>query len=117
MRAEFKDAGTFVPDNLIAGGFPIETKAATIISGQNLKRGAILQSNATEAAKFEHCADGTKARYVLAEDCDATGGDKTAVVYVTGAFAKNHLTVKTGTVDACANSLEALNIYIKDTVK
>lgn len=41
-RAGFESAGSFVPDSLHAGDFPIRTEKVTLESGQTLQRGALL---------------------------------------------------------------------------
>lgn len=41
-KASFQTEGTFVPDGLQAGDFPVRTEKRTILSGQNLARGALI---------------------------------------------------------------------------
>ena len=54
MGASFSST-TYSPDNLIAGEFPLLSKVVTLLSGQNLARGAVLgkitKAGASSAAK------------------------------------------------------------------
>lgn len=109
------------PDRLHAGDHPIRTLDVTIVSGQNLKRGAVL-GVITASGKYTLSAsaavDGSEDPVaILAEDCDASGGDKTAVVYVAGDFNADRLTLGDGhTVDSVRSALLARSIYIVDPV-
>lgn len=94
-------AGTYTPDNLIAGETQLVTDAVTVASSAALTRGAVL-GKITTGGKFIlsalAAADGSQTPYViLAEDCDASGGDVTNVaVYVKGEFNENALNFGTG---------------------
>lgn len=86
---------TYELDNLLGDTFPIQTDTGTIISGQNLTRGAVL-GKITASGKLkavdDAAVDGSQTPYaVLAVDTDASGGDKTAVIYLSGAFNVNAL--------------------------
>lgn len=108
--------GTFVPDNLIAGDFDIITKSVTIISGQNLVRGAVLQVSGTPG-KYNIVTTDANAKYILAEDCDASAGDKTAPVYVTGEFNATEVTIGGGaTLAGVTAALEPLSIFLRTPV-
>lgn len=114
----FNSQGTYTPDNLIAGNFPIATKQVTIKSGNNLVRGTVLEEGtAGDAGKFFAVTTAANAKYILAEDCNATGGDKVTVAYLTGQFNSRRVTLGTGpTLAAVTTALEARNIYLVDTV-
>lgn len=108
--------GTYAPDNLIAGDFDTVTKAVTIISGQNLLRGAVLQVSGTPG-KYNIVTTDANAKYILAEDCDATSGDKTATVYVTGEFNQTEVYIGGGaTLAGVAAALEPLSIFLRTPV-
>jgi len=105
------NTGSTTPDNLIAGDFPRATAWVTVPSG-SLKRGTVV----TRAGAA--MAPGGTPFGVLEKDTDASGGPATAVVYLSGEFARRHL-ILAGNADigdADWDSLRALNIYVKDTV-
>jgi hypothetical protein len=88
---------TLVNDDLIAGSTPpIATDTGTLITGQNLVRGAVL-GRITASGKFILCdtgaIDGSEAPVaILVHDIDATAGDLTCQVYQGGAFHKDEMT-------------------------
>lgn len=99
---------SFNPTALRAGDFPMISRPVTILSGQNLKRGAVLGAQTT-GGKFLLSAaaagDGSQApKAVLAHDVDASAGDTVAPAYFTGEFGDLMMTFGTGhtqaTVDA-----------------
>ncbi|MGL6222783.1 MAG: head decoration protein [Steroidobacteraceae bacterium] len=116
-RASFQTEGTFTPDNLSAGDYPVRTRKVTIVSGQNLVRGALL-GQITTGGKYNlslsAASDGSQTpRAILAEDIDASGGDKEAVVYISGDF--NERAITYGTAHTAATVREGLrdqNIYL-----
>lgn len=111
---------TFEHDNLVASDLDIVTGRETLISGQNLKRGAVL-GKITASAKltqFDSSAgDGSEVpNSILTEDLDASGGDKTATVYKHGEFNENKLRLLTGDdplADAVKEQLRSVGIFIK----
>lgn len=121
-RAGFATEGTFVPDGLIAGDFPLRTRKVTILSGQNLQRGAVLGA-ITASGKYilslAAATDGSEdPSVILAEDVDATGGDAEAVVYISGDFNEEKLILGTGhTVASVKEPLRALNIYLHTPIE
>lgn len=109
--------GTFTPDELIAGSFPIHSIQGVILSGSGvLKRGTVLEVSGT-AGKYRAVTTDANALYILAEDVDATSADKTTVFYVTGTFNKNKLFYGSGgTFAGCKPVLEARSIFLVDSV-
>lgn len=109
--------GTFVNDNLFAGEQPVQTRKVTLVSGQNLTRGALL-GRITTGGKYtlslSAAGDGSNTpRAILAHDVDASGGDKDALVYEAGDF--NELAVTFGTAhtaDTVRDGLRGLGIYL-----
>jgi len=85
---------TYFYDGLIAGDFPITTDRATLLSGQDLERGALLgkiTASGADRGKLKQCdsaaIDGSAEPFgILVEDCDASDGDKICDVYLTGEF-------------------------------
>jgi len=113
---------TYTPDNLLAGDYPAVTDIVTILSGENLARGTCL-GKITASGKHvivnsAGTDDGRRAPVaILAEDCDASGGDAQAVVYLSGSF--NESAVTFGGTDTTAThraALRDLNIYLKTAV-
>ncbi|PLU65371.1 hypothetical protein BMJ20_31525 [Sinorhizobium medicae] len=79
---------------------PVITRNITIVSGQNLKRGAVL-GNITTSDKYtlsaSAAADGSQTpALVLATDCDASAGDVVAAAYASGAFDSTKLILGAG---------------------
>lgn len=116
-RASFGNEGTYTPDSLHAGDFPIRTRKVTIITGQNLVRGAVL-GKITASSKYNlsasAAADGSQTpTAILAEDVDATTADKEAVAYISGDFNATALTLGAGhTVASITEGLRDQNIYL-----
>lgn len=106
-------------DGLIAGEQPVISKKKTLVSGQNLTRGAVL-GRITTGGKYtlsaSAAADGSQTPLaVLAEDCDASGGDKECLVYERGDFNAAKLTFGTGhsaTTTATLDALRDVNINV-----
>ena len=84
-------------DNLIAGSTPpIATQPGTLITGQNLVRGAVL-GRITASGKLtladDAAGDGSETPIgILVHDTDATSADKTCQIYVGGCFNNDELT-------------------------
>jgi len=111
---------SYTPDSLIAGNQFLVTEAATLISGQNLVRGAVL-GRITASGKFTlslaAASDGSQTPIaVLVEATDASGGDKACLVYAAGEFNVNALTFGTGhsaSTVATTNALRDASIHLK----
>lgn len=89
-----------VSDNLIADAHqPIEIQIADILSGEGkLARGTILCYKSAIGGKHQAYKSAIKdhARYILAEDVDATSSDVTAKVIAAGCINEAATFVKTG---------------------
>ena len=122
MDPSFGTEGTFTPDNLIADDFPLMTETATIITGQNLSRGAVL-GKITASGKYtlslSASADGSQTpAVILLQDTDATSADKGAPVALTGAFNERAVILGTGhTIASIKAGLRALSIFLRSSVK
>lgn len=112
---------SFTPDKLHAGDYPIRTLQATLITGQNLNRGAVL-GKITASGKLKlslsAAVDGSQDVYaILAEDMDATSEDKTVTIYVAGDFNSNAMTFGADhTADSTRDAFRDLGIYVVDGV-
>lgn len=120
-RASFGTEGTYVPDALIAGDFPIRTRLVTLVSGQNVVRGAVLGQITTGgkyALSLSAASDGSQAvKAIAAESVDATGGDKQIVIYEAGDFNEDKLTFGTGhTAASTRDALRDLSIFLHNPV-
>jgi hypothetical protein len=116
-RAGFASEGTYTPDSLHAGDFPIRTRKVTLVSGQNLQRGALLgviTTGGKYTLSLSASADGSQTpKAILAEDVNASAGDADAVVYIAGDFNETAITYGTGhTADSVREGLRDLNIYL-----
>lgn len=110
VAAGFTAQGTFTPDGILASADNLVTHKITLLSGENRKRGTVL-GKITASGKYKMSAsasnDGSEApAVVLAEDCDASGGDKVTIAHFAGNFDENALTYGTGW--AAASVREAL---------
>ncbi|MEE8128183.1 head decoration protein [Candidatus Vondammii sp. HM_W22] len=88
---------TVVYDNLIAGSVPqIATDDETLITGQNLSRGALV-GRITASGKITECdnaaLNGSDVPLgIMVHPVNATTADKTCQIYVAGAFHSDELT-------------------------
>ena len=87
MPASFSSA-TFNLDGLLIGEHPVTSRQITLLSGQNLARGAVL-GKITASGKYilslSGAADGSQTPdAVLAEATDASGGDVATPAYFRG---------------------------------
>lgn len=97
-------------NDIIADARNIFTRSVTLVSGQNVVRGAVL-GKITSGGKYNlslsGAGDGSNTPVAIAaEDMDASGGDKTIQVYLRGDFKENMLTF--GTAHTAASTFEAL---------
>lgn len=110
---------SYTPDNLIVGEDVINSRSITLVSGQNLQRGALL-GKITSGGKYNlslsAASDGSQTPdAILAEDCDASGGDKTAIAYFTGGFNSSKVTLGAShTVASVREGLRAKGIQLID---
>lgn len=109
-----KNAGSFIPDGLVAGDFDAITDTVTLKAGVVYVRGTVLMPLASgDAGKFGTVTDDTKAKYILLEDVDATSADAKGTVGVTGQYNSNALTIGSGaTLAGIKATLEPLSIFL-----
>jgi hypothetical protein len=118
MTAEFKSQGDSTPDNLLAGEYPRVERLVTIAAGADLAKGAVL-GRITASGKYKLSAsaavDGSETPdAVLAEAANAASADVQAVVYFSGEFNENALTLGAGhTVDAVRLVLRAKSLFLR----
>lgn len=111
---------TYYYDNLLVGEDFI-TDAGTLVSGQNLKRGAAL-GKLTATGKLTQLdstkSDGSQTPYaILSADCDASAGDKACSLYKFGEFSSAHVGFAgTDTAAAFKDGFRDVGIYLKDTI-
>lgn len=115
-QAKYEVEGTHKNDGLVLGDFQAHRREITVLSGQTLTRGAILEPDGSDPSKFVHVSTPANAAYILAEDCDASAGDQKTVAYATGSFDVALVTVAGGTIEDCVAPLEAKNIYLRKAV-
>lgn len=120
-KTNFATEGTLTHDALIAGNAHLLVgRKVTIKSGQNLMRGAVIGKDGNDKYLLSLAAasDGSQTPdLILAEACDATGGDTVALAYARGDFAAQALTLGTGhTVASITEGLRAKGITILNIV-
>lgn len=120
-RADFTAQGSHTPDALIAGDFPLQTRKVTVITGQNLARGAVLgiiTASGKVNLSLSAAADGSQTpALILAEPVDATAADKEAVAYISGEFNEDQLILGTAhTVASIKEGLRGKSIFLKTPV-
>jgi hypothetical protein len=121
----FETEGTYSPDNLIAGDFPVITEGVTIKAGQNLSRGAVLgkitstgeyRLSVTPAAVGEEGSEVPRA--ILLQNTDASAAAKAAPVSTTGEFNERALILGTGhTLASIKDGLHDRSIFLRPSVK
>jgi len=121
-RAAVLDEGTYAHRPLIAGNAHLLVgRTVTIASGANLKEGALLGA-ITASGKYKLSAsaasDGSeKPDLILAEDIDATGGDRQALAYARGDFNANAINFGAGhTADSVREALRTKGITLLPVV-
>lgn len=108
----------FTPDRLIAqNAHLLLDESITLLSGQNLARGALL-GRITASGKYvlslAAAGDGSQVPVaILAVDTNATGGDKVTCAYFRGDFQADAVTYGTGHTAASTKAgLRTLNIEL-----
>jgi len=106
----------YVPSDIVAGNaHDLASRNITLISGQNLARGAVL-GKITASGKYTLSAsaagDGSEVPdLVLVDDTDASGADAVALGYARGDFIEGQLTIGTGhTADSIREGLRGKGI-------
>lgn len=113
---------TSSPDLLIAGSnVGIITRDITLVSGQNLTRGAVL-GKITASSKYTlslaASSDGSQVPCAfLVHDTNATAGDQKTAIYESGEFNAAALTLGAGhTIASIRDGLRDLGLHLKAIV-
>lgn len=119
LQPAFNNAvGSLSHDNLIAGTAINMVTESIVLDTGNLSRGAVL-GKITATGKYVLSAsaavDGSQTpAAILAEDADATDGDKVTVAYLTGEFNTAALTLGAGhTIASITAGLRDQGIFLK----
>lgn len=121
MSASYSST-SYTPDQIVAGEFDdLIAEKITVLSGQNLTRGTVIgKVTASGKYKVSLAADTIGSEtpdLILAEDCDASGGDKSAIAYSRGDFNAQKLTIGTGhTIASIKEGLRVKNIILINSV-
>lgn len=126
---DFKPAGitsegTFAPDLLIGGDYPIRTIGVTLEAEADLVRGTLVYQKNTESYYSAWDAGTVTAGTlygILVQDEDTTtatgtGAIKSVMVYITGDFNSNAITVASGTLENLRATLAAQSIFLTNPV-
>jgi hypothetical protein len=108
------------PDQLLAhDSDSIRSIKVILDAGQNLKRGAVVGALTGSPTVYIFslfgASDGSENPMgVLAQDCDATSGDKECLMYTGGSFNGHRVILGTGwTVDSIYEPLRKEGIYLE----
>lgn len=109
-------------DNLFAGNvMPVITDSVTLKGGSVYLRGMVVGLDGTGKASIVDStkADGTESPYgIVTDNIDATDGDVSAVLYLTGEFNADALIFKdTDTIEKFKTKLRNIGIFAKKTNK
>jgi hypothetical protein len=126
---DFKPAGitsegSFSPDLLIAGDHPIRTIGVTLEAEADLARGTLIFLKATESSYSAYDAGSATSGSlfgILVEDEDTTtatgtGATKSVMVYVSGDFNANAITVASGSLETVRAALALQGLYLHNPV-
>jgi hypothetical protein len=121
MSADFWMEGTFKPDTLVIHPGRAE-KVAIKAGGGILKRGSVLGRVTTDRKyllSLAAASDGSQVpEAILSSDVDATAADVEAVVYVTGTYNANVVTLGAGhTLNSVRDAFRSKDIYLDATYK
>ncbi|NNM64062.1 MAG: head decoration protein [Burkholderiales bacterium] len=113
-------AETYLPDQLIAGRFPLVTGNITLAAG-TLQRGAVLgmvTATGNYILSVATATDGSQnPKAILADYADASGGPVTAPVYLTGEFNADKLVFDASwTIATLTPVLRLLSMFVKTFV-
>lgn len=113
--------GTYNYPDLFAGDFPLVTEPATVLSGEGVLSAGSIMGKVTATGKLRHIAangDGSENVFaILSEDVDATAADVETIVFLTGEFNENALSVGDSTVAARKVACRQLSIFQKSVIK
>lgn len=115
----FQRSESYESDRLIAGLTQVATWDEVLVSGQNLKRGAIvgrISDSGKVALSISAATDGSQVPFgILASDYDASAADLGNVgVYVEGEFNENAVILGSGhTVASVRDALRDVGILLK----
>lgn len=121
MVASFTNQGSLTPDGLIVGTDDLQTRQITLITGQNLVRGAVL-GKITASGKYtlslSASADGSQVpAVILAEDTNATSADKVTPAHFGGVFDENAITIGPGhTKASIREALRDVGIKLQSSI-
>lgn len=110
MKPGFSSEAAYDPNDVLVDSEGILTREVTLVSGQNVLRGAVL-GKITTGGKYKLSAsadsDGSQTPVAVAmQDVDATGGDKKIQVYLNAKVRPSKLIFGTG--HTAASTFEAL---------
>jgi hypothetical protein len=90
-------------------------KPVTVLSGQNLARGALVKFDAVATTKVVSFTNGADPYTVMYEAVDATGGDKVGLAYRAADIKASEVNFGTGADTAAVrDALDAKGIYLRD---
>ena len=117
-NASYGQESTQLSKNILADG-DYTTRKVTVISGQNLIAGSVL-GKITASSKYNlslsAAVDGSQTPdMILGTDCDASAGDKEAIVYETATVVGSALTLGAAhTIASIREGLRAKGLKIDD---
>ena len=116
--------GTFTPDLLHAGDHPVRTLGVTLEAESDLERGTLVYLVNGESTYSAYDAGTPTAGAlfgILVQDEDTTtatgtGATKSVMVYITGDFNQNAITIASGDLEDVRAALALQGIYLHNPV-
>ena len=120
----FRTEGTFSPSSLHGGDHPIHTVGATLKASLQLPRGALvyLKAGETQYQQYDGGTPATGSLFgILVEDEDTTtatgtGAAKSVMVYISGDFNANAITIASGSLETVRAALASQALYLLNPV-
>ena len=115
----FNDEGSITPQNLIAGEFPRVARVVTITGDSTLTRGSVLgkiRDNGHYCLSLSTASDGSEQPdAILGQDVDLSQGTAQGLVYLTGEFNPQALTLGNDhTLATIALAFRTRSLFLRD---
>lgn len=105
------DIGNFIPDNLIAGDFPLKPKGITAKLESDFNRGDVVQ---IENGVCKIAEDAEKITGIITDNINKFDDEEiTFTIYIKGEFSKNHLNFGTVDIDEAQQYMNKIGLITR----